>query len=96
MIDKIPNEIIDPDKMADILVDVHLAESMIQESKDDSIKLNKDKVLSGYYGVIMKIHQVSQEEFVNSYNYYDEHPLILHYIHNTMTERLSLMESRYK
>ncbi len=96
MLEEVPDSLINPDRMADILIDMQLAEAMLQEAKEDSVRKNKDKILEGYYGAIMEIHGVDQVVFKNSYDYYNAHPLVLHYIHQTMTERLSLMESRYK
>ncbi len=96
MLEEVPDSLINPDRMADILIDMQLAEAMLQEAKEDSVRKNKDNILEGYYGAIMEIHGVDQVVFKNSYDYYNAHPLVLHYIHQTMTERLSLMESRYK
>lgn len=81
--------------MTDILVDIHIVESIVQESQADSIRSNRDKILSGYYGHIMNKHGVTQEQFTSSYDYYTDHPLVLNYIYQKVTEQLNLMESTY-
>jgi hypothetical protein len=96
MLREIPDSIIAFEQMTDIMVDVHLAESLVQESQEDSVRLNRDEILAGYYGEIMRIHHVDQALFLRSYDYYVAHPLVMNRMYQIMTERLSLLESRYK
>lgn len=96
MLEQIPDSIIKPDEMAAILMDVHLAESSVQETANDSIRMQKDKVLAGYYGYILALHGESQQRFVQSFRYYEDHPLILNRVYQKVIEDLSLLERKYK
>jgi hypothetical protein len=96
MLELIPDSIIGPDKMAAILMDVHLAEATVQETASDSVRMQKDKILAGYYGYILELHGENQEHFVQSYRYYEAHPLILNRVYQQVIEDLSLLERKYK
>jgi Domain of unknown function (DUF4296) len=95
MLQDIPDTVIGYEEMTDILVDIHIVESIVQESQVDSVRSNRDKILSGYYGHIMLKYGVTQEQFTSSYDYYTDHPLVLNYIYQRVTEQLNLMESKY-
>lgn len=94
MLTTIPDSILPVQKMAEVLTDIHIAESAVQELKTDSLRLMKDVIIRDYYTDIMTLHKVSFIEFKNSYDYYTEHPLLMNYIYKNVTNNLSLLESK--
>lgn len=64
------HRVIDPQKMVIILSDVHLAEAAVQGTHPDEL----DSLSKLYYYNIFELHQVSEKEFYDSYDYYTRHP----------------------
>jgi hypothetical protein len=63
---------IDREKMVDILVDVHLAESALQETTAADAK--KDSLGKVYYNKIFTLHQVKEADFNKSLYLIKENP----------------------
>lgn len=59
------------EKMAKILVDVHVAESVMQELQNEG---KKDSIGKVYYSRIFKIHKVTASEFDRSLKLYQKDP----------------------
>ncbi|MFN3940716.1 MAG: DUF4296 domain-containing protein [Chitinophagales bacterium] len=94
MLAAVPDSILSAQKMADVLTDIHLAESAILEIKSDSVRERRNLIIGEYYADIMSLHNVSFSDFLNSYEYYTQHPLLMNYIYKMVTDNLSLLESK--
>jgi hypothetical protein len=70
---KIPDDIMDVNKMKPIVWDMMRATSLSQNMRKTDTNLVKKETLSNYERVF-KVHHVTKEEFFKSYNYYLQHP----------------------
>lgn len=89
---KRPPEILSEEVIIPILRDIHFAESAVQANK-----LHKDSAdhqLAIYYTRIFKIHEVSKEQFLNSFHYYNEHPDELSKIYEELLDEMSEIEAK--
>lgn len=64
----VPSKYIQPDDMEDLLVDIHIAQSMAQENMWDSLDYDYKQTL--YYAAALKKHGVTKAEFDSSLTYY--------------------------
>lgn len=85
--DKLPAKVIQPDKFAEVLIDVHLAEADLIEKKlgADSSRL----FIAEKYEVIFAMHDISEEEFKKSFDYYNQHPQQLFDIYEKVVQGLT-------
>lgn len=68
--DQKPSNLIPKDKMSEILKDVHMAESSIQTMNAS----HRDSIARLYYGHIFRIHEVEEEKYYESLEYYTRSP----------------------
>jgi hypothetical protein len=88
---KIPNTVLSQEKMQAILYDMHLAEAIANKTQAplDSVA---GKAL-GMYQEIYSKHQVSEEQFKTSYDFYIEHPVLLDSVYSRVIDELSVQEA---
>ena len=63
--------ILSEDKIKEVLKDVHVAEALLTETSD---RRKKDSLARIYYGQILRIHNISPEDFDQSMNAYFTNP----------------------
>ena len=82
----IPPDIIPKEKMVELLVDFHLAESLAQSQVmfDDAKKLKQE-----YYKFIFEKHQVDYIEFKKSIAFYSANPALFTEIYESAVTELS-------
>ena len=68
---EIPADILSPNKMTEILVDVHLNESMITNERYRRDSLSE--IVSTFYCNIFEKHSITEQEFRKSLDYYTTH-----------------------
>lgn len=89
---------IEPKKMEQILLDLHMAE-VYSSLTHDSVQLvsvkNMDS-LAAYHTDILAHHNISQQEFGDVVQWYREHAPQLDSLYARILPRLSEMEMRYK
>lgn len=82
----IPKDIIQPDEMAKVLHDIHIADSYIsQVSRPDSVKI----IAAGYYKGIYKKYDIDSALYNKSMNYYYKDPKTLNDIYVKVTGQLT-------
>jgi len=86
-----PDDVMDEGAMTNYLIDLHIAEAAVQNLrlKGDSAKTVfeiKEKQL-------LKKHHVTDSVFINSYNYYLDHPIMLEEIYSAVVDSISLRQS---
>ena len=86
----VPKEIISPDSMVAILVDVHLAEATASMNRINDIQRFSAPEL---YPVIYKSHHTDSITFRKSFDYYLDHPKKLDKIYEQVISELSRRES---
>lgn len=84
--DRVPDGVLPKDKMRDVLLDMNFADVYGREQMDtiriaDSIR---DQNVKRYYVQILQIHDITREEFMHSYRYYEGHPDKLEEVYKAM------------
>lgn len=77
------------EQMIDILIDMHIAESMIEKLP----VLDRDTVGNVYYRMIYRQHGVSEADFDESMNILREDPERLDEIYSKILEELNVLEA---
>jgi hypothetical protein len=74
----IPEDVLPKDKMAEVLTDFQLAETVVR------LQLNyKDSITeSSLFDKVFEKHQISKEQFDKSFTFYTKHPTILKEIYD--------------
>ncbi|TCC91128.1 DUF4296 domain-containing protein [Pedobacter hiemivivus] len=82
----VPKDIIQPDEMAKVLHDIHIADSYIgQVARPDSVKI----IAAGYYKGIYKKYDIDSALYNKSMNYYYKEPKVLNDIYVKVTGQLT-------
>ena len=84
----IPDEIIPPEGMVEILTDVCKVEARFQRRLTVGTLNNTDLVTHNYH-VIFENHDISLEQFTESYSYYENSPEKLQEIYDSVIVRLT-------
>lgn len=83
---KMPSNIIAPDKMKNILYDIHVTDGYISTiAMPDSSK----KVAAAYYKGIYKKFGIDSAKYAESMNYYYKHPQDLDKMYKSIAQRLA-------
>src|ERR1043165_6193679 len=85
--DTIPSKVIPKDKMADILVDVHLAEASAENRGLNSPQINL--LMAAKYDSLFQKHKTTFAQFKSSYEYYLVHPDELSEIYSQVITKLT-------
>ena len=80
-------DIIAPDKMADILFDISLAEGYVETFVLKDTSLLKDSVFQKEINKVLQIHGTTPSSFSESYRYYIQRPLIFKEIMDSTNAR---------
>ncbi|MES2830100.1 MAG: DUF4296 domain-containing protein [Bacteroidota bacterium] len=80
----IPKDIIQPDQMALVLNDVHIADGLITTVQPDSAKI----VAASFYNGIYKKFKIDSAIFYKSMDYYYRNPVIMDEIYKDVTASL--------
>lgn len=86
---QVPDEIIQQDKMADIIVDVSLAESFTEMFIMKDSSLVKDTVLKKEISKVLALHAISIKQFSKSYTYYSKNPGVFKLMMDTASARVN-------
>lgn len=86
-----PKSLMDDEEMINYLIDLHIAESGVQNLRlsADSSKI----VFAAKEKLLLKEHHITDSVFIDSYNYYLEHPLELEKIYSAVVDSISLRQS---
>lgn len=69
-----PKDLLSKAPMTSILADVLVADAVTSEKKIKDSLINVNALSAAYYQQIFKIHNISKEQFLSSYDYYVNHP----------------------
>jgi hypothetical protein len=84
-----PDDVIRPDKMVAVMVDVHLIEGARtgQKIMGDTLKLEE------YYAGVLKKHQLTDEEYQRSFDFYSSRPAEFEAVFDKVIEVLAKKEA---
>src|SRR5262245_60231124 len=88
--DAAPDNLLSPDSMVSILVDIHLVEAASNITRFNDVESFKAQEL---YPSIYKTHKTDSATFHSSFNYYLRHPDKLQAIYDKVLNELSKRES---
>jgi len=90
----VPDDILPQEKMVSILSDMHIAEAISR----NTIHLGDTNVQTviNYYSFIYKKHQISEDDFKKSYDYYMQHPLLLDSVYSDIITKISEKQMHLK
>ena len=78
--------------MADVLVDVHLAEASADNHGLNAPQVNM--MMAAKYDSLFLKHEITFAQFKSSYDYYLAHPDVLSEIYSEVVNKLTTMESK--
>ncbi len=78
-----------PQKMIEVLVDVHVAEAALQNLSSDT----KDSLMVVYYDQIYDIHGITATQFEQDMTYIKRHPKTMEKIYEKVLEQLNKLEA---
>jgi EAL domain-containing protein (putative c-di-GMP-specific phosphodiesterase class I) len=85
------NPIIDKEKFIAILIDIHLTEASLMQS--NPFEKGRTVSMIMQYDKIFEKHQVSREDFMQTFDYYRQHPKEMDELYNEITERMTIKEA---
>ncbi|MBS1748365.1 MAG: DUF4296 domain-containing protein [Bacteroidetes bacterium] len=74
--DVIPNSVIPPDEMGKILFEANMAEEFVNSYVMKDRSKNKETEMKREYEKIFFIHNITEQQFKKSYDFYRSHPEI--------------------
>lgn len=82
----IPGDVLDKNKMTEILSDIHIAQAAItNRAKKDSV----DFSMNDYVQYILSEHKIKSQDFLNSLKFYSDNPEVLSQIYDSVITGLS-------
>lgn len=83
---------IEREKMIDIMIDIHLAEALANNTKlkREGVEL---KEIGEYYKDIFKVHQIDQEKFTMAFEYYTQRPNDFDLMYEELIDKMSKMQA---
>lgn len=88
----IPDDVLHEEKMADVMVDVHLLEAALNIST-----YNKDRVTVGTINPtsdILKKNHITKKQFDESFDFYSRNPQLLGQVYDLVLNDLSKMQAQ--
>ena len=83
---------IEREKMIDIMIDIHLAEALANNTKlkREGVEL---KEIGEYYKDIFKVYQIDQEKFTMAFEYYTQRPNDFDLMYEELIDKMSKMQA---
>ena len=86
----VPSGIIPMDKMEKMLADMHISDAVASTRAMGDI--NEKKYTGQYYEQIFKNHGITRQEFMKSYNFYENNPILLNKLYDDVLGDISKRE----
>lgn len=87
----IPDSVLPEEKMAEMMTDIHLLEATMNIQVGNTDKMGPDGKAINFN--IYKKHQVTKEQFEESYKFYTENPELLAEVYQLVLNNLSRMQA---
>ena len=91
---EVPADVIPRDTMIVVLAEIHLAEASIQVLNVE-VKDSLKAVSFGFYNYIFSKHNITQELFKKSFDYYRSEPAYFHAMYDEVITHLSEDQAKY-
>jgi len=83
---KIPNDILSPEELLPIMVDVHVVEG----ARNGALILGDTNGIEDYYAKIYEKHQITEQQFKETFAFYSSHPDIFIPIYEAVLDSLKI------
>ncbi len=92
--EEVPQEMIQPEQMKEVLIDLHLAEAWKERRKmaEDTALI----FIKSQYEEIFKMHDITRPDFEQSLDYYERHPDFMDEIYQEVINEMSRREGELK
>jgi hypothetical protein len=71
---KVPDDVIPPQQMGEIIADITLAEAWVENYVPEKANKPRDSAIGREVDKVLALHQVKQDRFRRSYEYYKTNP----------------------
>ena len=88
----VPSDVIPVKKMENILIDMHISDAVAEVKTLGDI--NEKRLSQQYYVQIFKNYGVTKEEFLKSYLFYENNPILLNQIYDDILGEISKREAK--
>jgi hypothetical protein len=89
----VPGDVIPMKKMENILIDMHISDALA-ETKTMGALMNERNLSQQYYLQIYKNYGVAKEDFLKSYLFYQNNPILLNKLYDDVLSEMSKRESQ--
>jgi hypothetical protein len=86
----IPDHILSKEKMAEVMLDIHLIEATLNLNAGN---VNKDAVEGKLSFDVFKKHNISREKYEESYTFYTENPDAMKEVYDIVLKELSKLQA---
>ena len=90
---KVPSDIIPIGKMENILIDMHISDA-VAETKTMGSGKTEMKLSEQYYMQIYKNYGITKEDFLKSYTFYQDNPVLLNQLYDNVLSEMSKREAQ--
>lgn len=87
----IPETVLPKQKMAEVLMDVHLLESSMNLNVYNMDRIAAENTTPGFD--ILKKNNVTKQQYDQSFDFYSKHPALLNEIYDSVLNNLSKMQA---
>jgi hypothetical protein len=88
----VPSDIIQKEKMIQILVDVHVADAVLENKNGTDRRVPEQT--TAIYTQIYKNHGITRAEFLKSYHYYETQPELMDKLYEELLSELSRRQAQ--
>ncbi len=89
---EIPEEVLTPDKMVEVLIDLQLLEGYF--SQQNLPRDSAGPLFNRYEKELFQKHQIADSTYRNSFKFYSRHPPLMDKIYERVVDSLSLREGQ--
>ena len=88
----VPSDIIPINKMESILIDMHISDAVAEVKTMGDV--NEKRLSQQYYQQIYKNHGITKSDFLKSYTFYENNPVLLNRIYDDILGEMSKREAK--
>jgi hypothetical protein len=92
---KAPDHLLDQNQMSDIVAEMHLADAIASGSKTGHTDSILQEVVS-LNAFILDKHQITREQFLESFDYYKQNPILMDSMYAEVITKLSSQEMEFR
>lgn len=84
---RIPEDVLPEEKMGTVLFEIGMGEAMLEYYVFRDSTVNRDSALRSELDKVLQVHQLTQEDFRRSYDYYKARPALMKVMMDTVYAR---------